>query len=315
MDFTIASLINDREIAQKCLANSLRQQKNVTYEEFLTENSNNELSVVQFINRTVNLASGNIFIWSHQDVSFYDERFLQQLKDKIFDGEFKGRNIIVGPLGALLHGVKASPHTNRVAGTGFLQDFRPLDGMVNASAPVEVETLDECFFACRIETLRRFPLPEIEGVGFDFYAATYCSILKKRGFNVLVISLKLNHVTSLKIFPDLINGIPEAALFRNYSKYVFKRMTEFYRLSQRVEEYWKKNELSDQRIPSPTLRYPLFDPKLRVYRFVLSIAGKIIPIRWLLRKYIEKRGRIDLRKTPVKVAVEFFNVQGERFEI
>lgn len=179
--FSIICVYNNEVILNEYLLKSLSIQ-NTDYELILLNNSNNTFkSASEALNYCGSLANREYLIFSHQDISFNSSSFLSDLSliisslNKFGIAGVAGRTS-EGNYSNIKHGLNLS----------YAGDYR-------ISAPLSVQTLDECFVVVPKDIFKSFKFDPNTCNSWHLYIVDYCLNLKLNNNNVFVVPIELYH--------------------------------------------------------------------------------------------------------------------------
>lgn len=305
LDFTIVTVYNNKDILSKFLLNSIYKQEGATYEIKMEQGQNisSLYGIPDFINRSALNSKGKIIVWAHQDVSFYSNSALRELK-QVFQSIENNNKIIVGSLGAKLTtnilGIKSK---QMLAGEGYLEDFRRLDSASYSVQMQIVQTLDEGFFAITRDALVDNPMPLVKSIKWDFYTTLYCLVLRRKDFQSYTVPLNVNHGVSFKY----INNVFEerAKVSSGYEIEVIDKMNRFYVDTIKVENFIKDFGLGCSSIAMASSRFPLYTNRLRLYRFVITFLLGHDRVKRLIARFMVSGTNVSLDREVNLDAVNF----------
>lgn len=301
IDISVICVYNNNNILKHFLINSLRMQKEINIELIAINNNEykNQISIAQHYNTYSKLAKGNILLFAHQDISFYNPYSLITALN-IYNKEIeKYPKTIAGALGSVLKLNGLLKSNVSLASTGILQDFRNIGNSGNIT---DVETLDECLFITTRDNVIRDPIDDIPDVKFDHYATVYTYILKKlKKYRIITIPIKVNHVPSIKYISDIYKQTP--IKFDSYAKIVVTRFNLFYKDSYYVKRYLDKRiGKGKYTLPSTSLRYPL--PSVRLSAYIITLNILSLPyIRRITEKLVIRRAHKLIMKPIYKESI------------
>jgi len=177
---SVICVYNDREILRRFLMKNLRESSD-EYELILVDNTGGRFrSAAEALNHGARMASGDVFIFTHQDVEVSPEELLQMAACST-SREGLG---VAGAAGAsgpfrIFSNLK---HGNPPVNVGKkIQD------------PVKVQTVDECLFAVPADVFRRYRFDEETCTGWHLYAVDYCLTVLENGYDVYAVPVSAYH--------------------------------------------------------------------------------------------------------------------------
>lgn len=183
---SIICCANNLEVYRNMLLESLENQ-NEPYEVILIDNTfNKHKSAAEALNFGARQAKGDYLVFAHQDIQFNNLNFLRNIKSYI-----NRLNGIVG-----LAGIKDSQGvlTNLTQGEHYQNG-----GEHKIDSPVEVQTLDEVFIACRKEVYELIKFDEKICNDWHLYGVDFCLSAKKIGIQSFVVPEVIHHKSGGKI--------------------------------------------------------------------------------------------------------------------
>jgi GT2 family glycosyltransferase len=183
---SIICCTNNLDTYEEMLLQSLKMQKAI-FEIVLIDNKDNTyLSGASALNAGAKQAKGEYFIFAHQDISFIDPNFLNNIVGYIND-----LNAIVGVAGIL---------DGRGVVTNLKQgiDKKP-GGEFQLDKPYKVQTLDEVFIACHRSVFEQVYFDENTCNDWHLYGVDFCLTASEKGIQSYVIPDEIYHKSSGKI--------------------------------------------------------------------------------------------------------------------
>lgn len=178
---TIVVIVNKKAQYEMFLS-SLKQQKNVEYQLITIENYDNCCAGArQTFNSIMSAVKFEKVIFCHQDIVFENENVLEKILDEVE----KLNNIGVVGIAGCREGKRWEIISNLRHG-----DERKHCGR-RISNPVEVQSVDECFFVMEKEFCEKIRFTEIEG--WHLYAVEQCLRAKEYGKKNYVIPSEIWH--------------------------------------------------------------------------------------------------------------------------
>ena len=137
-------------------------------------------------NRGVEIASSSFLLFSHQDIRFTDDSFIDTFLNEIRDNP----NQVIGVAGAVL--------TNNGHGRDMLSGMyqgSKLQRHHTASRKMPVMTLDECLFGCSRSVFERISFDDSVCNGWHFYAVDFCLQAQLADIPVCVVPANVLHLS------------------------------------------------------------------------------------------------------------------------
>jgi len=183
---SVICCVSNKQVYQDMLKKSLDLQK-ADFEFILVDNTERAFSsAASALNYGASLASGDIFVFAHQDIYFTDERFLQKIEQAL-----SSSTVMIGVAGikdetGVVSNLSQGP--NNVDG-----------GDIKIQSPIEVQTLDEVLIALRRDVFVNVKFDDKTCDDWHLYAVDLSLTLKHKGITSLVLPLSLYHKSSGKI--------------------------------------------------------------------------------------------------------------------
>lgn len=195
---SIICVYNDEEVLEKYLLESLKTQ-NEEYELILIDNRNHEFnSAASALNYGGKKAKGEILLFVHQDVEFYENN----LKDIKYYFE-NCQNLGIAGVQGVSEENYGRITTNIVSGIpkSTVSDYSITD-------ITETQTLDELLLIIPKEVFGKYQFDEETCYDWHLYGADYCLNIKQKGYSVVLFPITLYHVSeggsmSLEYFKTL----------------------------------------------------------------------------------------------------------------
>lgn len=179
---SIVCVYNDRQILDDYLMKGLRVQT-APYELVLVDNTSKRFkSAADALNYGGMKATQKHIMFVHQDVVVEGNEWLFEAERTLGQLERLGVAGVAGKMGPL--GVK----TNLTHGI----DHRRA-GTLELSAPVVVQTVDECLFFVARDVFRTLKFDETTCSDWHLYAVDYCLSVSENGLNVYALPLNAYH--------------------------------------------------------------------------------------------------------------------------
>jgi GT2 family glycosyltransferase len=192
---SVVCVYNDAEKFQSCAVKSLREQT-IKHELIAIDNTKNSFhSAAEALNFGAAMATQDesYLVFLHQDIDLNDSECLEKIEQttKTINqvGVVGGAGVTEGKSCRILTNIL---HGNPLIGAGT---------MINK--PVEVVTVDECFFMVPKPVFKQYQFDEAICDGWHLYATEYCLRIKEKGLKVYVIPMGIYHRTG---YGNPING-------------------------------------------------------------------------------------------------------------
>jgi len=167
----------------KYLLKSLDKQT-ADYELILVDNTQKKFkSATEALNYGGEKAIGKYIIFAHQDVDLLSKKFLEDL------------GLILSKITNLgIAGVAGKSELNRFILSNIKQGQPPkYAAKIQIKEPVNVQTVDECFFVIPKNVFEMVKFDEKVCDGWHLYAVDYCLSVKEMKFLVCVVPISLYH--------------------------------------------------------------------------------------------------------------------------
>lgn len=177
---SIVCVFNDEFVRANCLDKSILGREDSTRLEYIpVDNVSGRFSTAgAALNHGAALARGDVVVFVHQDVFLHSLPSLRKGAEVLQSGQW-------GMLGA--SGVTSDGRT-----VGRMRDRVVLTG-INASMPIEVDSLDEVLFMVDRQQIIEHPLSEDRELSWHAYAVEYGLRLRSRGIRTGAMNLSITH--------------------------------------------------------------------------------------------------------------------------
>lgn len=173
MRFSIICVYNNKSVLDKCLIETLDEQTFRDYELILIDNTSGQYkNAGESLNFGASRAQGTYLLFLHQDVAFLSKTSLYELNRAVDEIEPFG---IVGLAGV---------DKNETMYGNFRQGVNRLLSGKAFSKPIEVESIDECFFIIPQNLWLKNKLWEFS---WHLYSVEYCLRMKTLNKRVLLL--------------------------------------------------------------------------------------------------------------------------------
>lgn len=197
LKISIICVYNNLYQLEECLLKSLKTQ-NIDYELILIEGVPNKFaSCSAALNYGVKKSSGDILIFSHQDIVLKRNDELEQFAEYIIK---MPEGTIVGSAGAIE--TKKINVGNYTSGTKINNEL-----VWNYLSPVQVACVDECFFGMKKSTYNRHKFDEELCDDWHLYAVEQCLFHRRQQGKVFVYPSQIHHLSQGKISRKYMNGL------------------------------------------------------------------------------------------------------------
>jgi glycosyltransferase involved in cell wall biosynthesis len=177
---SVICVYNDRDILNRFLLRNLRESSD-EYELILLDNTGGRFrSAAEALNHGAVMASGDVFIFTHQDVEVSPEELLQM-------ESYSESNEELGVAGAAGVSAPFRVFSNMKHGDPPVNVGRRING------PVKVQTVDECLFMVPADVFRRYRFDEETCTGWHLCAVDYCLTVLAKGYDVCAILVSAYH--------------------------------------------------------------------------------------------------------------------------
>lgn len=197
MKVSIICVYNNPEQLNQCLISSLKKQ-NIDYELILVNGSNGDFkSCAKALNHGVNQSTGQILVFSHQDIILKRDSELSLFTNYISSM----------PVGTII-GVAGAQEKNKqnlgnyTSGNNVSHQLK-----FTISEAIQVSCVDECFFGMLRETYNKHPFNEYLCDDWHLYAVEQCLFHRKEGNKVMLYPSQIHHLSSGKISLKYMEGL------------------------------------------------------------------------------------------------------------
>jgi GT2 family glycosyltransferase len=183
---SVICVYNNKNILKKELEVSVDNQRNVKYEKIFIDNRDKKFSsAAKALNYGVSISSGNILIFTHQDIILLENNVFEKLIEYF---ALLGKDSILGVAGKS-SSFPSSTITNILHGKN-----REYAGKFGYKDNFKVNTIDECFFAITRESFHKLVFDENICFSWHLYGVEYCLEAKKKlDCNSFVVDLSIYH--------------------------------------------------------------------------------------------------------------------------
>lgn len=179
---SIICVYNNKEILNKYLSSSLNTQS-IEYELILVDNRNNEFSsAASALNHGAKKATGDYFVFAHQDIFFSDPDWIKNTTLQID----KLKN--VGIIGV------AGKTTDSIVRSNIKQGVPAVDvSPFKLEKEEKASTIDECLFIIPKNVFENYKFNEKVCPDWHLYAVEYVYNIKKAGFEAYIVPTVVEH--------------------------------------------------------------------------------------------------------------------------
>ena len=207
MKISVICVYNDEEQYQNQLVASLKRQ-NCEFELIGVNNTQKAFpSAASALNSGAMKSSGDILIFSHQDIALKGADELLRFAEAI---ENRGIGCVIGTQGAKY------PSRDHISNITSGKEFNKSIKKDYADRFYEVECVDEGFFGMRRETWEQHHFDEIFCDNWHLYCVECCLYAMSQKKSVFVYPIQLHHFSRGRISISYMNGLKD--LCRKYRK-------------------------------------------------------------------------------------------------
>lgn len=190
IECSLITIINDQRIYDEFESN-VHTQVGVSYELIPLYNINNEryYSARQALCEGAKKANGEYLIFLHPDIRFLAEDNLKEIFKYIKNIDSFG---VVGVAGA----TESFRNQERLIYSNIVHGMDKRDAGVKISAPIVVQTVDECFFVQKRSIYNKMEFTEKKG--WHLYAVEQCLRAKEKGLKNYVVPADVWHISDGK---------------------------------------------------------------------------------------------------------------------
>ena len=212
MKISIICVYNNSAQVNDCFLRGLKKQ-DVDYELILLDGGNGKFkSCAAALNEGAKKSSGDILVFSHQDIYMKSEKELKSFAEFICNSP---KGSIVGCAGAIEGNRKNIG--NYTSGLSINED---LENKIHK--PIEVDSVDECFFGMTKKTYEMHPFDEILCSDWHLYAVEQCLYHRTKENHIFVFPCQIHHLSKGKINLSYMNGLVKIAdKYRKNFKYIW----------------------------------------------------------------------------------------------
>lgn len=189
--YSIVTVVNNDDVYDKCLLQSIKSEKRRDIEFVPIFNYNNQFTASIALNYGLTVAKGEYVIICHQDVGIKPGTM------EILDNFLTPDIMILGASGVDLSckasdvGMWGGTKSKTLAvGTVYSSDTQSEPYWSGISELTKVHCVDECFFVVKKSILTRF---DNNFNGFHFYGVDFCLQARKQGYDVHAASIPIIH--------------------------------------------------------------------------------------------------------------------------
>lgn len=212
MKVSIICVYNNEQQLEQQLKASLKKQ-NIRYEFIGINNTKNVYSsAVKALNDGASHATGDVLVFSHQDILLKTQNELNRFACFISN---EPKETIVGVAGAL------EKHKQNVGNYTSGIEINE-EQIYKFNSPMEVSCVDECFFGMKRSTYEMHPFDEVICNDWHLYAVEQCLYHRMKGGKVYVFPLQVHHSSKGNISLAYMNGLVRLAdEYRKDLKYIW----------------------------------------------------------------------------------------------
>lgn len=213
MKISVFCVYNREKDFDEQLLSSLKTQ-NCDFELIPIYNVGNKYpSAAKAYNSTTKKVSGDIYIFSHQDVLLKESNSLE-----VFAKEIDNM-----PTGCIFGAVGAKETNKKNIGNYTSGDWENSQKLLRriSGRLLEVSCVDECFFGMKKETFDAYPFDEILCDGWDLYAVDMCMNARRNGSKVYVVPIEIHHFSHGTISASYMDCLRRMALKYKEFKYIW----------------------------------------------------------------------------------------------
>ena len=168
---SLITVYNNQQLLNEMIA-SAKKQRNVDIEYVMIDNMTNKFSsAASALNYGTDRATGDVFVFLHQDIEFEAENALE----RIYDFAIENKNVIFGAGGVTKRARKEKTHIYSAMWEGVDRDgIEWKSQYVTLKEPLRCFTLDECLIACHSSCMKYIRFDEETCDGWHLYATDIC---------------------------------------------------------------------------------------------------------------------------------------------
>ncbi|WP_191363827.1 glycosyltransferase [Limosilactobacillus oris] len=228
---SIITIVNKEKVFDQFKA-SLRAQENVSFELIEVKNDKQQyLSARDAYNEAAKKASGDYLIFLHPDIRFLDKLALHDILASVKNLDNLGVAGVAGTPERLRNGYFILI-TNIKQGL----DAHHTGEMLNE--PVQVQTVDECFFVMKKTTFAKSPFSDIKG--WHLYAVEQCLNALIDGKNNYVVPARLWHVS---------DGVSEDIDYVKIGNEIVRRYGKYFPIINTTVYKWETHGIKKYYMP------------------------------------------------------------------
>ncbi len=181
---------NNEKIFNEVCKSSVEMQKNIAFEFIAIDNTRNVFkSAAKALNHAMNLVQYDYVVCVHQDFGFVNDNALRDIFDYLSK---QSAFCVVGCAGAVYDA--SSKLVDRIIGRNrIVVSYLTSAKSTNDKDVVEVESIDECFFAFNKKLWEKHNFNEKDCFAWDLYSVEMCLYARKQGGKCYVIPIKGIH--------------------------------------------------------------------------------------------------------------------------
>jgi glycosyltransferase involved in cell wall biosynthesis len=191
ISISLITIVNNEQVFDE-FKKSLLTQENINYELIKIENCHHEYASARVAyNVAAQKAKGEILVFCHPDIRFLDSKSL----DNIIDYAKSLFSQKVGVIGIAGTPFELVNQDRIILSTIVHGDLKKPAGQ-KITQPIEVQTLDECFFILKKDFWKLFPLSAKKG--WHLYCVEECLLANAKGYKNYVVPAHIWHTSDGK---------------------------------------------------------------------------------------------------------------------
>jgi hypothetical protein len=248
---TVVTVFNDRDVFESMLGASVARQRTAVELVALDNRGGRYSSAAAALNAGARQAAGDILFFAHQDVRFASDAWLAEACRQLDTLSGWG---VAGVAGA------RAPAPDELGGdrviVSNIEDSVPPQraGHVALTAPVAVDTVDECAFFVPARVFSQFRFDEHSCPGWHLYAVDFSLTVRTAGFHAYALALPLYHRSGGRTVRVAALSTYESAYFRALRRVLRKHRAQYVRVPTTCGTWSTRRSVLLQRFPPAQVR-------------------------------------------------------------